>query len=143
MLTITNCAKMSPKDIGKEIANRYHIAITKLNSITNNYPEANDFKNDLKRLKAESIRIMIDLGQRRNDLNQRDRNLSDIFMVLALSKIQKNSDMQAMNKAIKYYKTKNKQIFKLITSFKKITHFASFEILKRSQPKQARLHGIR
>lgn len=136
--------KMSPEEIGKAIGNVYVKSLTDAVNLTNAKPEAAKVKPQLEKLKEGAIKQLVELGKQREALPAAGKSKVDSNTRMTINRVPRDV-FTKYGEACNYYigKDANNETNALLTSFNVITQYASFELLKKQEPDEAKRLGIK
>ncbi len=134
--------KMTPEEIGDEIAETYVNSIKKLGTLVKGHPAPEEVKEDFEKLKEETIKKMVELGKAREKLDQSGKNSINMSLYTKMGKVQELSEYPIFQKAVQHYNSVDPDFSAELSKFNIITQYAQFELLKKQEPEEAKRLGI-
>lgn len=132
---------INPKDLGKAIGEIYVKTMTAVASMMEPKEDAGVLKPKLKALNEEVIQKLVKLGKIRNAMNPTDRAMVDRQIYQEISTFPREI-YDRYNQGYKFYAGIDFEAGNLIANFNIITQYASFELLKKQNPTEAKRLGI-
>ena len=139
---VTLAQAQSPDDLGKAIAANYLDALKKVNELMKARLEAADLSPKVEALKEETIKKMVEVGQKVAKLNEADKKKVDTKMSMAFGNTPQDL-FKAFSEGQQFYAKKDATLGKTIKDFNIITQYALFDLLKKQEPKEAERLGIK
>lgn len=133
--------KMTPAELGQAVADNYVEVMNKVIGLLKDKPPVDEVKPKLETLKETYIQKFVALGERRDTFAQADRAAADSRISMGISRIPEATYAQYSD-IQRYYMQENIEMGNLIASFNIITQYASFELLKKQEPREAERLGI-
>jgi hypothetical protein len=133
--------KMTPVELGKAIAANYVEVMNKVINLLKDTPPGIEVKPKLEELKETYVQKFVAFGKQRETLSAADKATTDSQISMGISKI----PMATYNRYTeiqKHYMGSDTGMANLIASFNIITQYASFELLKKQEPEEAKRLGI-
>jgi|WetSurMetagenome_2_1015567.scaffolds.fasta_scaffold192664_2 hypothetical protein len=139
---VTLAQAQSPDELGKAIVDNYYDSLKKLTGLMKDQPEPADLTPKVDALKEETIKKMVELGQKVAKLDEAGKKKVDAKVSMGLS----NTPMdvfKAFSEGQQFYAKKDAKLGKTIKDFNIITQYALFDLLKKQEPKEAERLGIK
>jgi hypothetical protein len=139
---VTLAQAQSPDELGKAIVDNYYDSLKKLTGLMKDQPEPADLTPKVDALKEETIKKMVELGQKVAKLDEAGKKKVDAKVSMGLS----NTPMdvfKAFSEGQQFYAKKDDNLGKTIKDFNIITQYAVFDLLKKQDPKEAERLGIK
>jgi len=132
----------SPAELGQAIGAIYLEGLNQVTEMLKDRPEPADVKPKLQELKESTIQKLVELGRKREAMNEADRAAVEAASRTVLNTVPAEL-FKAYQDAQSYYLPKDNDLFNLIADFNIITQYAFFDLLKKQAPKEAERLGIR
>jgi hypothetical protein len=132
----------SPDELGKAILDNYLEALKKVTDLMKDRPEPAALTPKVDTLKEETIKKMVDIGQKVAKLDEAGKKKVDTKVSMGLG----NTPMdlfKALSEGQQFYAKKDAKLGKTIKDFNIITQYALFDLLKKQEPKEAERLGIK
>jgi hypothetical protein len=142
LASMTLAQAQSPDDLGKTIFNNYLEALKKLNEMTKARPEPADLTPKVNALKEETIKKMVDLGNKVAKLNDAGKKQVEAKVAMAFGSTPQDL-FKPFSEAQQFYSAKDANLGKTIKDFNIITQYAFFDLLKKQAPAEAERLGIK
>jgi hypothetical protein len=139
---VTLAQAQPPDDLGKAIAANYLDALKKVNELMKARPEPTDLSPKMAALKEETIKKMVEVGQKVAKLNDAGKKKVDAKVSMALGSTPQDL-FKAFSEGQQFYAKKDDNLGKTIKDFNIITQYALFDLLKKQEPKEAERLGIK
>jgi hypothetical protein len=139
---VTLAQAQSPDELGKAIADNYLDALKKVNELMKDRPEPGDLTPKVEALKEETIKKMVEVGQKVAKLDEAGKKQVDAKVSLAFSNTP-GDVFKAFSEGQMFYQKKDANLGKSIKDFNIITQYALFDLLKKQTPKEAERLGIK
>jgi hypothetical protein len=142
LVSVTMAQAQSPDDLGKTIVDTYLESLKKLNELMKDRPEPAALAPKVEALKEESIKKMVEIGQKVAKLDEAGKKKVDAKVSMGFS----NTPMdvfKAYSEGQQFYSPKDANLGKNIKDFNIITQYALFDLLKKQAPKEAERLGIK
>ncbi len=136
-----NSKTMTPEELGKAIGGIYLDTMTEVAGMMATKEDIGTMKPKLETLKVAVIEKLVKLGKMREALSGADRATVDRHISMGFSSIPRKT-YDRYNDGYKYYAKTDVETGNLIASFNIITQYASFDLLKKQNPKEAARLGI-
>jgi hypothetical protein len=131
---------MTPAEIGQAVSDLYVQSLQEVSAIAQEAPDAEAAKARLEQLKTEYIQKYVELGRKREALDEAGRSTVDSKIRMMFSTV--SSDLfKQYQEAQKLY-SGNKDVSDLIASFNVMTQYSIFDLLKKQLPEEAERLGI-
>jgi hypothetical protein len=140
--SMTLAQAQSPDDLGKAIFNNYLEALKKLNDLTKARPEPADLTPKVAALKEETIKKMVELGQKVAKLDEAGKKQAEAKVSMAFGSTPMDV-FKPFSEAQQFYVAKDANLGNAIKDFNIITQYAFFDLLKKQAPKEAERLGIK
>jgi hypothetical protein len=134
-------AEMSPTEIGQQVADLYVNTMGELVETLKDKPEAADVMPNVEALKEECVTKMVELGRKREALDETGRSTVDSQIRMKMSSLYNDPVFTSFNDIQQHY-FQNQDFHKLVMSFNIITQYANFDLLKKQEPEEAQRLGI-
>ncbi len=134
-------AEMTPTEVGQQIGELYIRTMTELVELLEEKPEVSEVRAKVESLKEDCVTKMIDLGKKREALDEPGRSTVDSHIRMEVSSLYSDPVFTGFNEIQQHY-FKNQDFHKLVMSFNIITQYANFELLKKQEPEEAQRLGI-
>ena len=134
-------AEMSPAEIGQQISELYRKTMGNLVELLEDKPEASAVQPDVEALKEACVNEMVDLGRKREALDQAGRATVDSQISSKVYSFSKDPVFTSFNDIQQHY-FQNRDFHKMVMSFNIITQYANFDLLKKQEPAEAQRLGI-
>jgi hypothetical protein len=141
-VSMTLAQAQSPDDLGKAIFNNYLEAVKKLNELTKARPEPADLTPKVAALKEETIKKMVELGNKVAKLDESGKKKVDAKVSMAFGSTPQDV-FKPFSEAQQFYSAKDTNLGKAIKDFNIITQYAFFDLLKKQAPAEAERLGIK
>jgi len=132
----------SPDELGKAIADNYLEALKKVNELMKDRPDPKDLTPKVEALREETIKKMVEVGQKVAKLDEAGKKKVDTKVSMAFSATP-GDVFKAFSEGQQFYTKKDPKLGKLIKDFNIITQYALFDLLKKQEPKEAERLGIK
>jgi hypothetical protein len=132
----------SADDLGKEISGNYLEALKKLNDLTKAKPEPADLAPKVATLREETIKKMVELGNKVAKLDDAGKKKVESKVAMAFSSTPMDV-FKPFSEAQQFYGAKDANLGNNIKDFNIITQYAFFDLLKKQAPKEAERLGIK
>lgn len=133
--------KLSPLQIGENVADLYVKAITQLSELVKDHPPAQEVMPKIEALKEEYIQQLVTLGKQREELDSSDKSIVDSNIRTGIRKVYDQDAYTIYGEAVNHY-FQEKEVHALLTDFNIITQYANFDLLKEQEPEEAQRLGI-
>ncbi len=133
----------NPDSIANQIGVVYEDGFVKLAEITKGNPEASKIKDAVKKLKEETILKMVEIGKKRELLTDLEKKEINSKLWKSMRKLGSSAHYKSMMAAHKFYMKKDMGVANDIAAFNIITQYASFELIKKQNPVEAKRLGIK
>jgi hypothetical protein len=136
--------EMGGTELGEAIGAAWAEATQKLNALLEGQPEASAVQADVKALKEEYVQKMVAFGEQRQTLDAGAQTEASSATVLALDRAA-GADWYATyvtNYEAYSYSSGNVDFCNLLASFRILTQYGDFELLKSQDPEEAARLGI-
>ncbi len=133
--------KQSPEEMGEEISNLYVQSLAEVVELLKVNPSADEALPKIAELKEKYVQELLDLGKKREAMEDADRSKVDLKIKIGLQKSYSNLAYTEYSEAIFAY-AENKEFYKLLSDFNIITQYCNFELLKQQEPDEAQRLGI-
>lgn len=140
--SMTLAQAQSADDLGKSISISYLEALKKLNELTKARPEPADLAPKVAALKEETIKKMVELGNKVAKLDDASKKKVESKVVMAFSSTPQDV-FKAFSEAQQFYVAKDANLGNNIKDFNIITQYAFFDLLKKQAPKEAERLNIK
>jgi hypothetical protein len=137
----TKQKELSPDEIGKAVAELYVAAIGEVAALVTGHPEAAEIEPKLAEMKESYIQKFVELGKKREALDEAGISKADLATRLGISNVYKDESYTVYGEAVTHY-FNDRAVHDLLFSFNIITQYASFELLKQQEPEEALRLGI-
>jgi hypothetical protein len=134
-------AEMSPKEIGQQVGELYVKTMGELVDLLKDKPDAAEAMSDIETLKEACVTKMVDLGRKREALDEAGRSAVDLEIRLKANSLNNDPIFTSFNDIQQHY-FQNRDFHKLVMSFNIITQYAIFDLLKKQEPEEAQRLGI-
>ena len=131
----------TPKQLGEAIGDLYVEAMTEITNLTKDKPEVAAVKAEVEKLKESYVQKLVELGKKREALDQQDRETVDSSVRAGLGGISRDV-YGTYREAQSHYRQKDIDFANLLASFNTITQYANFDLLKKQLPDEAKRLGI-
>lgn len=135
-------APASPGALAKAIGGAYQQAMADLAKLVRSHPAPAAVTPRVKALKEKVVQEMVKYGRQREALRPAQRRRVDSGVRDEIRAVNR-ADFAAMSKAAMHYRSKDNSLANLISGFNVITQYASFELLRKQQPREAQRLGIK
>lgn len=142
LASVMSTHAQSHDDLGKAIVNNYLEALKKVNELMKARPEAADLSPKVEALKEETIKKMVEVGQKVAKLNEAGKKKVDAKVSMAFGSTPQDL-FKAVSEGQQFYAKKDANLGKTIKDFNIITQYALFDLLKKQEPKEAERLGIK
>ena len=132
---------MTPKEIGQQITELYMKTMGDLVELLKDKPEASTVLPNVEVLKEACVTEMVELGRKREALDQAGRATVDSQISSKMYSFSKDPVFESFNDIQQHY-FQNRDFHKIVMSFNIITQYASFDLLKKQEPEEAQRLGI-
>ena len=133
--------KMTPAELGQNIAAVYEKAMTDLTEMLKDKPAVDEVQADVVALKDTCITKLVELGKLREALDASDKSKVDLQLRLKANSINRSPVWEAYSEIHQHY-FQDREFHEIIASFNIITQYAAFELLKKQEPEEAARLGI-
>ena len=133
----------TPKELGDKIGAVYLEAMKEAAKLVEGKPAPADVKAKVAAVKEKYVQQLVELGKQREPLSAQDKASVDSAITLAIMKSGSEPWYKGYNEAMQSYFTKDQEFHKLLMSFNIIGQYASFDLLKKQEPKEAERLGIK
>jgi hypothetical protein len=133
--------KMSPVELGREIAGVYEKAMTELTDLLKDKPAINGVQPKVENLKQTCVTKLVELGKLREALDASGKASVDGQLRMKMNSMYNQPVWNAYNEIQQHY-FKDKEFHEIIMSFNIITQYANFDLLKKQAPEEADRLGI-
>ena len=133
----------TPKELGEKIGAVYLEAMQEAAKLVEGKPAPADVKAKVEALKEKYVQQLVELGKKREPLSAQDKAAVDSAISLAVMKAGNEPWYKGYSEAVQSYFSKDQEFHKLLTSFNIIGQYASFDLLKKQEPKEAARLGIK
>ncbi len=133
--------KQSPEEMGEKISMLYSQALTEVVELLKGNPSADEALLKITELKEKYVMELVELGQKREAMEDADRSKLDLTLRIGLQKSYREQAYTEYSQAINAY-SKNSDFYKLLTDFNIITQYCNFDLLKQQEPEEAQRLGI-
>lgn len=134
-------AQLSPIEMGQQVADLYVNTMGELVEMLKDKPEATDVMPKVEALKEGCVTKMVDLGKKREALDEAGRTTVDSQIRMKMSSFYNDPVFTSFNDIQQHY-FQNQDFHKLVVSFNIITQYANFDLLKKQEPEEAQRLGI-
>jgi hypothetical protein len=134
-------AEMSPAEIGQQIGALYMKTMGELVELLKDKPEASTAQPNVEVLKEKCVIEMVELGRKREVLDQAGRATVDSQISSKMYSFSKDPVFTSFNDIQQHY-FQNQDFHKIVMSFNIITQYANFDLLKKQEPEEAQRLGI-
>jgi len=134
-------AEMSPAEIGQQISALYVKTMGDLVELLEDKPEPSAVQPDVEALKEACVNGMVELGRKREALDQAGRATVDSQISSKMYSFSKDPVFTSFNDIQQHY-FQNQDFHKIVMSFNIITQYANFDLLKKQEPEEAQRLGI-
>ncbi len=131
----------TPEGLGKAIFAEYKAGTEQMMAILKDHPDAATVKPKVEELEKKTIEKMVELGKKRQALPEGDRGKVDMTLFDQMGQLDPNW-MSVANAASAHYAGTDADLGAKISGFNVITQYASFELLKKQKPEEAKRLGI-
>ena len=131
----------TPKAMGEVVATLYVDTMKSVTEAVEGRPEAAEVRPELERIKAEAVERLVELGRKREALDDADKAVFDRQVRGAMRGVQ-GEVFQAFSEAHKHYMEADRELGDLLASFNVITQYAAFELLKKQEPEEYERLGL-
>jgi hypothetical protein len=133
----------TPKELGEKIGAVYLEAMQGAAKLVEGKPAPADVKAKVEALKEKYVQQLVELGKKREPLSAQDKAAVDSAISLAVMRAGSEPWYKGYSEAVQSYFGKDQELHKLLTSFNIIGQYASFDLLKKQEPKEAARLGIK
>ena len=133
----------SPKELGDKIGAVYLEAMREVTTVVETKPAVADVKAKVEAVKEKYVQQLVELGKQREKLSTQDKATVDGAIRLAVMAVGNEPWYKSYSEAMEFYFSKDQAFHKLLMSFNIIGQYASFELLKKQEPKEAERLGIK
>jgi len=134
-------ADMTPDELGKAIGEVYVDSLTQVTDLMKDRPEPAELQPKVEALKASTIEKLVTLGRVKETMTSAERAGVDGATSIAMNKVP-SAVFTAYAEGQSYYVSKDRDLANEIASFNIITQYASFDLLKKQAPDEAKRLGI-
>lgn len=134
-------AALTPEQLGRAIADVYVNCMTKVSGMMAEKENTDVLKPRLETFREEVIGKLVKLGKKREALDTAERAAVDRNISTGISAIPREV-YDRYNQGYKHYAGIDRETGNLIASFNIITQYASFDLLKKQNPGEAKRLGI-
>jgi len=132
----------SADEVGKSISSLYLEVLQKVVTLMKNRPDPKELAPKLAQLKEETIKQMVELGKKREALDQAGKQAVDRSIEQTMNKLSPDLFKDFLD-GKNYYAKPDPNLGKLIMDFHMIPQYAVFDNLKQHAPQEAQRLGIK
>ena len=132
----------SADEIGKSISGLYLEVMQKVVTLMKDRPDLKELTPKLAQLKDETIKQMVELGKKREALDQAGKKGVDRVIEQTMNKLSPDLFKEFSDGNAHYFKL-DPELSKLIMDFHMIPQYAVFDNLKQHAPQEAQRLGIK
>ncbi|NMC05434.1 MAG: hypothetical protein GYA24_09490 [Candidatus Lokiarchaeota archaeon] len=134
--------ELTDEELGRRIGAVYHETIAELAKLLGSKPDVPLIRQQVLDLRDRVISELVTLGKTREARDEQRRRMIDAYINLTTNNFNK-TDYQAYSDAVAYYRPKDKDLGEVLFKFNIITQYASFDLLKKQEPKEAERLGLK
>jgi hypothetical protein len=142
MASVALAQAQSPDALGKSITDKHLEALKKINALMKDRPEPAGLTPKVEALKEETVKQMVELGQKVAALDEAGKKKVDAKVSMAFGSMPMDV-FKPFSEGQQFYAKKDPNLGKLIKDFNIITQYAFFDLLKKQDPKEAERLGIK
>jgi hypothetical protein len=114
----------------------------KLSRIIENTPSPEQIKDEVVKLKEDTISTMVDLGKAREKLSESQKSIVNMNLISKMGSVSSMPEYEVYQNAVQHYNTVDSEFSSLLSEFNIITQYSQFELLKKQAPDEAKRLGI-